>query len=169
VTIKPIVYKEFTVMTDRNKCIPIMDVDESDGEASVFTVRLKSQDGGNRKSWYDGAIPFLKRQRNDDNFFEGGHMTEAKKDAPIDDASVPTITFTMKLKVVDAESNTSRYVTPEEAEAMDWKDPTMMRMVAGWQISSYERLVFLLHEKAKKGDTEVEMIEAPRFMMLSGG
>jgi len=70
---------------------------------------------------------------------------------------------------VDGESGKSRYITPEEAEALDWKNQAMMRMISGWQISSYERLVFMLHEKAQKGETEVEMIEAPRFMMLAGG
>ena len=156
-------------MTDRNRCMPPIIEDETTGEASVFTVRLKPMDGGNKKSWYDGAIPLLKRHKNDERFFEGGQMAEEKRDASLSDDSAPVISFTMKLKVVDGESGKSRYITPEEAEALDWKNQAMMRMISGWQISSYERLVFMLHEKAQKGETEVEMIEAPRFMMLAGG
>jgi hypothetical protein len=156
-------------MTDRNKCMSFINKDETTGEAYVFTVKLKPMDGGNRKSWYDGAIPLLKRHKNDEHFFEGGHMAEDEREASITEDAVPTVSFSMKLKLVDAESGNSRYITPEEAEALDWRDQSMMRMVSGWQISSYQKLVFLLYEKAQKGETEVEMIEAPRFMMLAGG
>ena len=80
-----------------------------------------------------------------------------------------TIEFSIRLKVVDAETKKSRYCEPDEAQTWDWSNPEIWRVVKGWQITSYDQLVFLLYEKAKKGVEEVELLEIPRFMMLSGG
>ena len=80
-----------------------------------------------------------------------------------------TIEFSMRLKVTDAETKTSRYCEPEEAQTWDWGNPEIWRVINGWQVTSYDRLVFLLYEKAKKGIEEVELLVIPRFMMLSGG
>lgn len=75
----------------------------------------------------------------------------------------------MKLKLTDAETGESRYVTLEEAKTWDWKDMEMWRVITGWQISSYDRLLAMLARKAESGIREVEILEAPRFTMLSGG
>jgi hypothetical protein len=42
-------------------------------------------------------------------------------------------------------------------------------MVGGWQITSFQQFLNLLYEKMQAGVTEVEVVEAPRFTMLSGG
>ncbi len=42
-------------------------------------------------------------------------------------------------------------------------------MIGGWQITSFQQLLNILYSKMQKGYTEVEMLEAPRFTMLSGG
>ncbi len=75
----------------------------------------------------------------------------------------------MRLKLTDAETDESRYVTLDEAKTWDWKDPEMWRVIGGWQITSYDRLVAMLVRKAESGVQEVEILEAPRFTMLSGG
>ncbi|HEY3278090.1 MAG TPA: hypothetical protein VGJ94_15845 [Syntrophorhabdaceae bacterium] len=77
--------------------------------------------------------------------------------------------FSIRLKVLDGETGTTRICGPEEAETWDWKNPEIWRVVNGWQVTSYEQLVRLLYEKAMRGIEEVEMLEAPRFTMLSGG
>ncbi len=77
--------------------------------------------------------------------------------------------FTMTLKVRNGETGEIRTSGPEEAETWDWRNPEIWRVISGWQVTSYNQLVFILHEKAKKGIREVELLEIPRFMMLSGG
>ncbi len=42
-------------------------------------------------------------------------------------------------------------------------------MIGNWQITSYESLVHVLGLKMENGREEVELLEAPRFTMLSGG
>jgi hypothetical protein len=75
----------------------------------------------------------------------------------------------MRLKLTDAETDESRYVTLEEAKTWDWGNPEMWRVVTGWQITSYDRFLAMLERKAESGVQEVEILEAPRFTMLSGG
>lgn len=77
--------------------------------------------------------------------------------------------FSIKLKVFDVETGESRFCGPEEAKKWDWGNPEIVRTVSGWQVTSYNQLVFLLHEKWEKGCEEVEMHVVPRFMALSGG
>lgn len=56
-----------------------------------------------------------------------------------------------------------------ETKIWDWANPEFWRIVSGWQITSFKGLLRLLYLKAEKGIEEVELIEAPRFTMLSGG
>jgi len=75
----------------------------------------------------------------------------------------------IKLKVIDRETGESRYCTVVETKTWDWANPEYWRIVNGWQITSYQGLLNLLHLKAEKGYEEVVLMEAPRFAMLSGG
>lgn len=75
----------------------------------------------------------------------------------------------IRLKVINRESGESRYCTVEETKAWDWGNPEFWRIVNGWQITSYKGLLQLLYLKAEKGIEEIELLEAPRFTMLSGG
>jgi hypothetical protein len=77
--------------------------------------------------------------------------------------------FSIRLKVLDGETGETRICGPDEAKTWDWANPEIWRVVSGWQITSYDQLVFILYEKAGKGIEEVELLEAPRFTMLSGG
>jgi len=63
----------------------------------------------------------------------------------------------------------TRFCQLEETKAWDWSDPEMMRIIGNVQIASWDKLVEILHYKAKKGYQEIELYEAPRFMLLSGG
>ena len=45
----------------------------------------------------------------------------------------------------------------------------MMRVIDGWQVTSMEMLFEIMCYKAEKGYKEVELYEAPRFMLLAGG
>ena len=75
----------------------------------------------------------------------------------------------MKLKVLDRETGDSRYCTLADAKEWDWANPEVWRIVNGWQITSFKRLLNMLYLKAQKGQDEIEILEAPRFTMLSGG
>ena len=75
----------------------------------------------------------------------------------------------MKLKLTDRETGKSRYCTLAEAKTWDWANPEIWRIVNGWQITSYQRFLSMLIMKVDKGQEEVEILEAPRFTMLSGG
>ena len=75
----------------------------------------------------------------------------------------------MRLKLTDRETGKSRYCTLAEAKTWDWANPEIWRIVNGWQITSFKRLLNMLYLKAQKGYEEIEIMEAPRFTMLSGG
>ena len=57
----------------------------------------------------------------------------------------------------------------DEAEAWDWADPELWRIVNGWQITSFDSLLNILTMKAEKGVEEIQILQSPRFMMLAGG
>jgi hypothetical protein len=75
----------------------------------------------------------------------------------------------IRLLLLDRETEQERYCTFEEAETWDWANPEMWRIVNGWQITSFNGLLDLLSLKAERGIEEIEILQAPRFMMLSGG
>ena len=77
--------------------------------------------------------------------------------------------LTIRLRVFDGETREARIVAIEDAKAWDWKDPGIWRVINGWQVNSYKDLVSLLHRSQQKGVLEIELLEAPRFSMLSGG
>jgi hypothetical protein len=75
----------------------------------------------------------------------------------------------IKLTVSDREMGESRSCTLEEAKTWDWNNPEIWRVIGGWQITSYKVLLDVLSRKLESGRTEVEIVVAPRFTMLSGG
>jgi hypothetical protein len=75
----------------------------------------------------------------------------------------------MKLKVIDVESRTTRTCEFNETKEWNWDNPEMMRVIDGWQVTSTEMLLEIMCYKAEKGYEEVELYEAPRFMLLAGG
>lgn len=76
---------------------------------------------------------------------------------------------TVRLKVINMETEERRVCELEEAKTWDWDNPKMIRVVSGFHVTSWEKLVELASFKAKKGYQEVEVYEGPRFMMLAGG
>jgi len=81
----------------------------------------------------------------------------------------PEAELEVKLKVIDMETGETRVCEFNEAKTWDWSNPEMMRVIGGLQITSWDKLVELLSFKAGKGYQEVEIYEAPRFMLLGGG
>jgi hypothetical protein len=77
--------------------------------------------------------------------------------------------FKIRLTLYDRENGTSRPVSLDEAKTWNWGDPETWRMIGGWQVTSFQQLLNLLYLKMQKGVEEVEIMEAPRFTMLSGG
>lgn len=75
----------------------------------------------------------------------------------------------IKLKVTDRETGEVRYCTMDEAKAWDWGNQEIWRIVSGWQITSFKGLVSMVRLKAEKGQTEVEVLESPRCLLLAGG
>ena len=86
-----------------------------------------------------------------------------------EDKEIADKVLKMRLKLTDRETGESRYCTLAEAKAWDWANPEIWRIVNGWQITSFKRLLNMLYLKAQKGYEEIEIMEAPRFTMLSGG
>ncbi len=75
----------------------------------------------------------------------------------------------IRLKVIDMESGATRVCELDEAETWDWSSPDVVRMVSGIQITSWEKLVEIVRFKSERGYQEVEVHEAPHFMLLAGG
>jgi hypothetical protein len=75
----------------------------------------------------------------------------------------------IKLKVIDVETKTTRTCDFDETKEWIWDNPEIMRIIDGWQVTSTEMLLEILCDKADKGCKEVELYEAPRFMLLAGG
>ena len=51
----------------------------------------------------------------------------------------------------------------------DWSNPEILRWIDGRQVTNLDSLVEILCYKAEKGYQEVQIYEAPRFMLLAGG
>ena len=75
----------------------------------------------------------------------------------------------VKLRLIDVDLETSRDFELEEAKSWNWDDPETMRMIGNLQVTSWDKLVEILHFKEKKGYRQVDVYEAPRFMLLGGG
>ena len=75
----------------------------------------------------------------------------------------------IKLKVIDVENRTTRTCDFNETKEWNWDNPEMMRVIDGWQVTNTEMLLEIMCYKAEKGYEEVELYEAPRFMLLAGG
>ena len=92
-----------------------------------------------------------------------------KQVQPLADRPKPETEPEVKLKLIDVDDETSRYFELEEAKDWDWDDPTMMILIGDLQITSWEKLVEVVRFKAKKGYREIDVYQAPRFMLLGGG
>ncbi len=88
---------------------------------------------------------------------------------PWAESSQPETEPKIKLKLIDVDNETSRFFELEEAKMWDWNDPTTMRVIGDLQVTSWDNLVKLVRFKAKKGHRQVDIYEAPRFMLLGGG
>ena len=67
------------------------------------------------------------------------------------------------------ENRTTRICDFNETKEWNWDNPEMMRVIDGWQVTSMEMLFEIMCYKAERGYEEVELYEAPRFMLLAGG
>jgi hypothetical protein len=75
----------------------------------------------------------------------------------------------IKLKIIDMESGNQSTCEPGEAKTWKWDDPTIMRIVAGHQVESWEKLAEIIRYREEKGATVLVIYEGPRFMMIAGG
>jgi len=75
----------------------------------------------------------------------------------------------MKLKVIDMEMGTEKYVSLAEAQDWKWGDPGMMRMINHRHVFSFEKLTEMAGFYEQKGVAELTVYEAPSFMLLGGG
>ena len=81
----------------------------------------------------------------------------------------PGTQLKIRLKVIDMDTGETRFCQLDEAKTWDWSNPQLLRVVGGLQITSWDNLVELISYKAEKGYQEVEVYEAPLFMLLGGG
>ncbi len=96
-------------------------------------------------------------------------MSEFEDAIQCDHGDIDEKVSRIRLLLIDRETGEERYCTLDEAEAWDWANPEFWRIVNGWQITSFDGLLNILTMKAEKGIEEIEILQAPRFMMLSGG
>jgi hypothetical protein len=75
----------------------------------------------------------------------------------------------IRLRVIDVERNETRICAMHELERWHWGNPRIWRLIDGRQITSLDSLFEILRYKAETGHEEVDLYEAPRFMMLAGG
>ena len=95
-------------------------------------------------------------------------MTATKDDRSEGKVGAPEKPLKIRLKVLDRETNESRYCEIDETKTWDWKNPEIWRVISGWQITSYSMLLFMLRRKEERGLEEVVLQVIPRFMMLNG-
>ena len=67
------------------------------------------------------------------------------------------------------ESGATRICEFNEAKTGDWSNPEILRVIDGRQVTNLDSLLEILRYKAEKGYQEVELYEAPRFILLAGG
>jgi hypothetical protein len=96
-------------------------------------------------------------------------MAEEEKDQRAESQGEGKVTYKIKVKVLNRETGEERYYTLDEAKTWDWANPEMWRIVSGWQVTSFQQFLNICYSKMQKGQTEVLILEAPRFMMCSGG
>jgi hypothetical protein len=75
----------------------------------------------------------------------------------------------IRLKVIDIENKTTLIYDLNGLKKMDWSNPEIWRLIDGRQVTNLESLIEILYSKAENGYEEVELYEAPRFMLLAGG
>ena len=75
----------------------------------------------------------------------------------------------LKIKVIDMESGEERYTDFEQAKNWNWGDTGTMRIVNGVHITSFKKFLEIARYQEEKGNTEVSVLEAARFMLLGGG
>ncbi|MGA3174803.1 MAG: hypothetical protein ABSE25_10315 [Syntrophorhabdales bacterium] len=96
-------------------------------------------------------------------------MAEDGKGSPAASEKEGKVTYKIRLKVLNRETGEESYHTLDEAKDWNWADPEIWRIVSGWQVTSFQQLLNMLYRRMQKGETEVLVLEAPRFMMCSGG
>ena len=75
----------------------------------------------------------------------------------------------IRVKVIDVETEETRMCGIHELEKWHWGNPRIWRLVDGRQVTDLDNLIDILHHKVEAGFEEVEIYEAPRFMVLAGG
>jgi hypothetical protein len=118
---------------------------------------------------YRGHINQPGNNKPDNNHRPVDFQTMWKLVQPWAEGPQPETEPEVKLRLVDAENDTSRSFELEEAKGWDWSDPTIMRVIGDLQVTSWDKLVEIVRFKAKKGYKQVDVYEAPRFMLLGGG
>ena len=75
----------------------------------------------------------------------------------------------IRLRVIDVERNETRIFELHELEKWYWGNPRIERLIDGRQVTGLDNLLEILYHKAETGHEEIDLYEAPRFMMLAGG
>jgi hypothetical protein len=75
----------------------------------------------------------------------------------------------IRLKVIDVERKETRICDLHELQKWHWGNPRLYRLIDGRQVTDLDNLIEILYHKAEAGCEEVDLYEAPRFMMLAGG
>jgi hypothetical protein len=123
-------------------------------------------------------------RRRHERSFERGEARERSRELPLSiqfqalrgsiepdggRSAVGTDELRIRLKVVYAENGRTEMSNLDGAKKWDWTDPKIWRLIDGRQITGLASLIDIVYAKAERGCEEVEVYEAPRFMLLAGG
>ena len=75
----------------------------------------------------------------------------------------------IKLRLFDVENSKEAIYDLKDAKTWTWDDSTIMRIIAGTHVNSWEKLLEIARYSEERGLRELAIREAPRFMLLAGG
>jgi hypothetical protein len=76
----------------------------------------------------------------------------------------------IKLKFIDMITEQARIEDLEKASSWIWDDPDRQRFINGTiHITSWEQLADYCRRRAKRGEKEIIIYEAPSYLLIGGG
>ena len=130
----------------------------------IDTCRKEGGNNGDRSDNRTPAVPYRSADLKKD--FQ---TLESQVEPWADVVPLPDRDLQMRLVVINVETGENRVYSPADARTWDWDDSETVRQIDGIQIDSWDKLRKVLSYKAKSGQQEVKLYEAPRFMVLAGG
>jgi hypothetical protein len=75
----------------------------------------------------------------------------------------------IKIKKINMENDEVSICHYSEVKAWRWEDPTIIRVVNGYHVTSWNILYKIMNYFERKGIVDLVVYEGPRFMIIAGG